>query len=430
MPKKRGHGSGALYYSKSKKLWRGVVDLEPDELTGKRRQREVSSRSQRVCREKLDALIAEIEEHGAPVDKKITVTAYAHTWLRDYVEPNVDPSTHAGYKSYLNRWILPQLGRRPIAGLRPSDVTAVHNSIRAAGKASATVKRVHVTLNLMLEQARREGLCKRNVALDAPPPKEKQKVARTRDSISVDGAAAILELATEDDLASYWWFKLLEGPRQGESLGAVLEDLDLQRGSYSVNWKLEQLTKRHDCGPQDSRGAWPCGKKQGAACSAAKWQVPHQFDMRPVHGRWALTRPKSKTGRYIPLLPQVNVKIAEYLHDHPDKANPHGLIWRKADGLPYLPKDELAAWRNLLHRAGILTAEQTVPGKSPIDGHWARHTTVTILMMLSGDSQLVGEIVGHSSREVTEIYRHADPSEKHALMQRLGTHVLGGGTDR
>jgi integrase len=432
MPKKRGHGSGALYYLPSKKLWRGVAEV-PEEGRGdkKRVQKYVHSKSQSECRRKLEDLIAEIEEHGTPVDKSVTVADWAQVWLTDHARPHVDPSTFAGYSSAVRRWIDPTIGHKKIATVKPSDVTAVHSAMRDANRATSTAKGVHVALSQMLEQARREGLCRKNVALDVTPPGGKGKAAakrkaKNRDSLPLVQAAKILTTAADDDLASLWWLKLLGGPRQTEGLGTLLEDYDPEGRVIYINWKLEEVPKRHGCGSALSDGAWPCGKIRGAACPEAVWQIPDVFEMRHLFGRWCLTRPKSVVGREIPLIPQHADLIDAYIARHAKEPNPHGLLWRNPDGQPILKKPDAQEWRQLLKRSGVITEEQAHPGMSPVDGHMARHTTVTLLASLNVDFQIIGEIVGHSTEEVTKIYRHARLDEKRKAVALLGDLVLPG----
>lgn len=430
MPKKRAHGQGGLFQLKGRNLWRGVAHYD-DPDTGERVQVYVHSKSQREASRKLTELKAEIDKYGVPLDSKTTVAEWFPRWLRDYKAPWVDPKTHSGYKSAINKWIIPTIGTKRIAALKPSDINAVHKAIISAGLSASTLKAVQVPLVEGLEQARRERLCRTNVAHDAPLPRAQVRkralaAAKKRGSLSLEQAGAVLDSTAKADLASYWWFKLLEGPRQGESMGARIGDLNLEAQVYTVNRKLEEIPKDHGCGEYVD-GRWPCGKKQGAACPDWRWRAPSEFTIEPLFGRWCLTEPKSKTGREVPLIGEVADLIRDYLERHADRPNPHGLIWRKEDGSPYLPKEEAQMWRDILCDVDIITAEQSAPGKSPIDGHWARHTTITVLMMLTnGDAQLVGEIVGQSSNEVTEIYRHADQSEKRAAMKRLGQTMIGG----
>lgn len=421
MPKKRSHGDGALYYlGPSKKLWRGVASyVDPD--TNKRRQKYVHSKSQKVCGDKLKELLREIEDYGIPLDKSTTVEVWAQEWLTEHKKPKVDPKTYTGYVSAVKQWIIPAVGDKRVAALRPSDIRAIHARVRNAGKSSTTALHAHRVISMMLDAAVPEGLCAQNIAKHVEPP---TKAASDRGAIDTEVAKEMLRIAASQDRGTMWWFKLLGGPRQSEILGATLDGLDLEKGLYRVNWSLEEVPKDHGCGSAGSAG-YPCGKKQGAACPQWKWRVPDGFKMRHLFGRWCLTRPKSQTGRVVPLIEPLRLAIAAYLERHADTPNPHGLIWRKADGSPYLPKEDAQDFRDLLFEAGLITAEQNAPGKSPIDGHWGRHTTITLLASLGVDTQLIGEIVGHATEEMTGAYRHAHAEEKAAAMSKLGDLLLG-----
>lgn len=421
MPKKRNHGDGALYYlGPPKKLWRGVASYTDPE-TNKRRQKYVHSKSQKVCGDKLKELLREIDEYGMPLNRGTTVEQWAEKWLVDHKKPHVDPKTYTGYVSAVKQWINPVVGHKPVSTLKPSDILAIHSGVRAAGKSSTTALHAHRVISMMLDAAIPENLCVRNVAKHVKAP---AKAKSTRGSIDADVARDMLRIAASQDRGTMWWFKLLGGPRQSEILGATLDGLDLAQGVYRVNWSLEEVPKDHGCGV-DSTGAHKCGKKQGAACVDWKWRIPDGFEMRHLFGRWCLTRPKSMTGRVVPLVKPLRIAIERYLVRHADTPNPHGLIWRKADGSPYLPKEDAQDFRDLMLEAGLITEEQNAPGKSPIDGHWGRHTTITLLASLGADKQLIGEIVGHSSEEITAIYRHAHADEKAEVMGRLSDVLLG-----
>lgn len=420
MPKKRSHGDGALYYIKSRQLWRGVIDLEPDPNSGKRRQKYVHAVSQAACRKKLLTLQKEIDEHGVPLDRNTTVATWTQAWLHDHKKPYVDPQTYSVYASAVKKWINPTIGHKKVAVIRPADIRRVHVTMREAGRATGTIHVIHNVMKMLFEQGRIEGLCAKNVVLDVQAPPNSQE---NRDAIPLPDAARILEVAAEQDLGSFWWFKLLGGQRQSELLGATLDSLDLNAGIYEVNWSLESVPREHGCG--DPIGdEWPCGKFRGFACPDARRRIPHGFVFREIDDRWCLTRPKSATGRTVPLIPQLRAMTGEYLARHAAEPNPHGLIWRKPDGAPIYPKEDAQEWRNLLHQAGLITKDQLGPSQSPITGHWARHTTVTLLASLGVDFQIIGEIVGHSSAEVTRIYRHASTKEKATAMERLGTLML------
>lgn len=423
MPKTRGHGDGGLYQIRNKTMWRGVLDLGLD-ADGKRIQKYVHSKSKTDCRDKLDELKREVEEHGAPLDKQVTLADWSATWLATIAKPNVDPSTYRGYASLNKKWIVPTLGRKKVSALKPSDVRHLRKVMTDAGRSVSMLRQGHIVLSLMLDAAKAEGLCRANVSKDVKKPTAaKGKEAVKRGAFTTVEAIRILQAAAElgDSRGSRWWFKLLAGQRQGEILGATIGNLDLapDEETYTVSWKLEDLRREHGCGNE------PCGKKRGAYCPKAVWMVPDEFEKIHLHGAWHLTRPKSKTGRIVPLIPPLVGVLRRHLAAMADRPNPHGLIWCQDDGRPLLPVDDNQEWRELLLAAGIITAEEAVPSGTEKTGHWARHTTVTILASLKVDMQLIGEIVGHSAQEVTEMYRHASAAEKRAAMALVGEAWAG-----
>jgi integrase len=429
MPKKRDHGSGGLYQITRKRklkdgtvkeytLWRGVVDLGEDGQ-GKRAQPSVHATTQRECKRRLDKLMEEIREDGAPADKQATMAQWSARWLEEIAKPNVDPKTYRNYRTAVNRRIGPLLGKKKVHTIGPAHVRALRKYvIEDQGLSSTTAREAHITLNLILSAAVTERILRKNPAEGVKAPKAAKS---GRGAIPSDQALSILRTAAmlPDASGSRWWFKLLGGQRQGEILGATLEDLDLDLGYYKVSWKLEALSREHGC---DGGNAKPsCGKKRAAFCPDARWETPDGFEKRHLQGAWHLTRPKSQEHRIVPLIPQLAEAIRRYLAATAGQPNPHGLIWHLPDGSPITPKDDGAQWRDLLHAAGVITAEENKPRGTKLTGHVARHTVVTVLASLGVDTQLIGEIVGHSSTEVTEMYRHADQAEKIAAMAKLGT---------
>lgn len=418
MPKKRDHGQGGLYRIRGGTMWRGVVELEPDPETGKRRQKYVHAKTQRACKDKLEEAQREIAEHGAPLDKTTTVAAWAPRWLEEHAKPNLDPNTFETYAGS-SKWIVRAIGTKRLSALKPSDVIAVRDTVVAAGRSTGTARQAYFVLSMMLEAAKAERLTPRNVAEDVKPPK---RTPTTRGEIPMDDALRILASAAAmpSSAGSRWWASLLTGMRQGEVLGATIADLDLESGVYEVAWKLEEISRDHGCGDKTTDG-WPCGYKQGARCPEARWREPDGFEKIQVDGRWHLTRPKSEKGwRVVPIIPQLAEAIRRWLMATKDWPNPHGLIWRHQDGSPIMPREDAQQWRDLLYMAGVIREDQTGPGGTELTGHWARHTTVTVLASLGVDVQIIGEIVGHSSAQVTAIYRHARQSEKRAAMEALG----------
>jgi integrase len=419
MPKKRSHGDGGLYFIKSRGLWRGVIDdgFWPD---GRRRQRYVYGKTQADARAKLKTLRAELEQHGAPLDKAMTVEQWAEHWLRTVCEPNMKPAALQGYESAVNRWIVPTLRRKRVAQLKPSDVRAVTRAMFDAGRASSSALKVHAVLSSMLEAARLDGIIARNIASDVKAPSAN---GAERDALSTEAALDVLRTAAMHADGTRWWVALLAGLRQGERIGATLDSIDFVNHQFVVQWSLTEARFRHGC-PDDD----PCGRKRGGACPERKLIMADDMEYRQLDGRLCLVRPKSGKVRTIPLIPELEEALRRYVAASTGP-NPHGLIWRHADGRPITAEQDQEAWRTVLYEAGVITAEQNQPERDRAPGtpltpttHVARHTTATVLMELGVDAKIIGEIVGHVSERTTRGYQHVSSAAARAALTALGEH--------
>ena len=416
MPKKRSNGDGALYYLSSRKLWRGIVEGGID-MAGRRHRFYVHARTQKECREKLEQLKEDVAKHGQPLNRSITLAQWTATWLAHSVR-ETDPKTFNANKSALNKWILPHLGHLKLRALRPSHVRELRSTILDAGLSPSTATRHLGVLSKVLNDAIDEKLLE-----DNPVPVATRSLSRikkpisSRTALTVQESIAVLQTAAgfSPALASRFWFKLLTGQRQGEILGASITDLTLGEDAsfYTVAWKLEELKWAHACSPA-------CGLRWPRSCPDRVLEVPDGFEYKHLEGRYYLTRPKSLEGRVVPLLKPCADLLRAHLTLTEGSPNPHGLIWRNDDGSPIDAKQDAAEWRELLFTAGVITAKENRAGGTKLTGHVARHTVVTLLSALGVDAQLIGEIVGHSSVDVTALYRHASMDEKAQAMKKLG----------
>lgn len=421
MPKKRSPGDGGLYEIKSRGLWRGVVDLGywPD---GRRRQASVTARTQRAAREKLDALKDEIAKHGAPLDKTMTVEAWADHWLNTVCRPRLKPQPMASYDSVTRSWIVPTIGAKKIAAVKPSDIRAVYEAIRKAGRSSSTALKAHTIMNPMFEDARREGVIARNVVADVDAPRA---AVSSRGAISTPDALKVLATAANHFDGTRWWVALLGGVREGERLGATLDSIDLPNRLFTVQWSLTEARFEHGCDGS-------CNMKRAGSCPQRRLMMADGLEYRQLDGRLCLVRPKSGRPRTFPLIPQLAEALRRYLAATEDRPNPHGLIWRNADGSPMTSGQDNTEWRALLLEAGVITENQARPLRERPAGtpetpttHWARHTTATVLMELGVDAKIIGEIVGHASEEITRRYQHVSTPAARAAMDKLGQHWAG-----
>jgi integrase len=417
MPKKRSHGDGGLYEIKSRGLWRGVIDVgfHPD---GRRKQKSVTARTQAGARAKLEEIRKEIDQHGAPLDKTMTVEKWSAHWLTTVCEPTMKPAALASYESAVRKWVLPQLRKKRVSAVRPSDVRSVTSAVTDAGLKISTARYVHAVLSSMLEAARKDGICATNVADTVTPPGIGEN---HRGALDTEVALRILQAALKRTDGSRWWFAILTGMRQGERLGATLDSIDLPMHEFHVQWSLTEVSFRHGCDGD-------CGKTRAGACPNRKLKVGAGLTHRQLAGRLCIVRPKSGKVRTFPLIEALEKMLTQYLSDD-KRPNPHGLIWRNDDGSPITAEQDQEEWRSVLLDAGVITEAQALPPKDRPEGtpdtpttHFARHTTATVLMELGVDAKVIGEIVGHVNVRTTRGYQHVSTAEARKALEAIGTH--------
>jgi len=386
MPRTRKSGDGGLYFDKARKLWIGVVDLGLD-AEGKRKQKRVTSRSESQARIKLRAVQDEVRKHGSPLGNK-TVAAWAEYWLEEVCKPKMKPAPFRSYQSSLKTWILPRIGRKNIKDVRPSDLRSIYADVKAAGKSNATALKAHIVMSSMFEAARRQRLVDANVAQDIRPPKT---VKATRGTFEPEETQRILHEALHARHGTKWAVSLDAGIRQGERLGATLEAVNLDRGTFTVMWSLVEANYEHGCG-----GA--CNRSAAGHCPSKRLVVPEGMDYRILEGRLMLVPPKSGKPRTFPLDAELLERVRSHMYSLSLDPNPHGLLWPAADGSPMTGREDQAEWRALLAAADVDNPSATT--------HWARHTAISDMAALAISDRTIGEMVGHSSPGVTGNYVH------------------------
>lgn len=399
-PARRQRGSGGLYRTKDLQgrpdLWRAAVDLGFTPA-GTRRRKVVSSKSRNEVIRKLAQLRRTIEDTGSAPAANITVGRWLTDWLDGVAAARVRPRTLATYRGYVDRYLVPHLGRRRLDQLQPQHVRAMHKAMTDAGLSSTTALQAHRILVKALSDAHREGLLVRNVAqlVDAP-----RRATASRGALTPEQAVTLLRSVDQTAMGARWAAALFLGARQGEALGLAWDRVDLDAGTVDLAWQLQRLPYRHGCDGT-------CGRSRAGSCPRRELAVPVSFEHRVVDGGLVLTRPKSRAGLRVIPLPGPMLRALRW---HRERSTGDGLVWTRPDGRPIDPKDDSAAWRQALATAGL----------PPVPLHAARHTTATLLGRLGVGERVVSSILGHNSLAVTQGYIHSDLTMQRDAMDRLG----------
>ena len=334
--------------------WVGTIDVWVD---GRKRRKYVYGRTQREARLKLDQARRE-KSDGTLVVASMTVEKWLDTWLDDIAD--LKPQTRRGYRSKIETYIKPALGRYRLTELRPEHIRHMHARMRGDGLAEASVRQAHAILKRALKIAVHEGKLGVSPAdrMESPGTETAK-----REQLTVDQARQVLAAAGDD---ARWWLALYYGMRQGEVLGLRWCDVDFDRRALRVVQSLQA----------DDDGALIFGP------------------------------PKSRASRRVmPMLPLIESRlqlrwIASGLTDPATES----LVFPGASGGPRQPKRDWQEWRALLDRA----ARPPFAPLPLVTLHSARNTAASVLEAAGVPARLVAQILGHAQVSTTHGYQDAE----------------------
>lgn len=345
-----------MYQRDSDKRWVGVVDL--GWVNGKRVRKTVSAKTLKELRPKFAKLKREVE--AGVLRDQTTVAEWMDHWLTEVATERNRPSTLRTYRTYINAWIVPHLGKRRLDRLRPDHLRGLYAAMKEAGRSDATRRQVHAILRRALTVAERDGRITMNPAtkVDAPPVGK-----GSHGKLTLAEAKAVLSFMDHPDVwASRWIAALLAGLRQGEALGLMWERVDFDRGVILVEQAAQRI------------------QRQGVQI------VPLKSDA---------------SYRAVPMLEPVAQSLWRERQDT-------GFVW--GGDKPLDPRRDWQNWTDLLKLAGV----------PHVPLHAARATTASLLSDAGVPAKIISEIIGHSQVTVTEKhYIHGDGAIQRTAMDKL-----------
>lgn len=382
-PKTRGKGEGAVYKRASDGMWCTSIEL-PAGLDGKRRRKVVCRKDKSAVVDEMRKIQSDLAKHGDLPTSSITLAKWAAHWMDKIAHKDIKPRTLAGYKTVVDGYIVPVLGKKMLGKISAQDVRRLHDVMASTPKdpklrdgreltegtvmlSSTYVLLAHNALSVMLGAAMREGKISANPCdmVSRPRKRVTEQVALTLpQSIEL-----LAHLAPRAD-RSLWATYLLTGARRGEIIGL---EWDRVTDVLDLSWQMQRITDIT--------------------------KAPDDFEYRQVKGTLYLTRPKSSSGwRIIPLVEP----LKSILELHKQSAPDGGLVFRE-EGRPWDPDRVTKAWKVLMVGAGL---------PADVVLHGARHTTVDLLYSAGVPEDIIQAIVGHSTRQMTRSYKTRVDSER------------------
>lgn len=234
--------SGHIY--RSAKGWRAMIDIGPDPITGKRRQRRLGPyRSRREAERAVAKVLFDIQT-GQAVDPGlggVTLADYLREqWLPARELRGLKPTTLANYRWVCEAYLIPRLGTIRLRNLGPREVVAFFEAFSKetgrSGKprSTRTIALTHRVLSMALGHAVRSGLVARNVAEGARDDLPRGETPVKSEMWTPEELGRFLEATAGDRLYPLWVLAVTTGMRRGELCGLRWEDIDFEQGTLTV----------------------------------------------------------------------------------------------------------------------------------------------------------------------------------------------------
>jgi integrase len=365
---RRGNDEGSIW-RRSDGRWSGSYFIPT--RSGGRTRRYVYGQSRDEVRSKLLVLMVQVEK-GLPIaDSKETLGPYLLEWLSAVAAKRVRANTLTGYRTNVERHIVPRLGGRKLGKLTAADVRTMLDSCKSAGLSDRSVKYVHATLRVALEDAVRGDLVGRNVAKLVRLSTTERPEVRV---LSVDEGRALLRSVREDRLFAGLVLLMLLGLRRSELLGLRWSDVDLERGVLQVRQGLHYVAGDLVLLPPKTRRSRRSLPLPGLCADA----------LRAHRAAMVCEREAS-------------------LVDWPD----NGLVFVTTVGTPVDPNNFSRSFARWCGAAGLPAVRL----------HDLRHTCVSMLLYLGVPPRVVMEIVGHAALEMTmNVYGHVNLDDQRTTL--------------
>ncbi len=326
---------------------------------------------------------------SAPIN--LTTAEYLLDWLARIDRERVQPTTLRGYRTRIEKHLIPHIGTIPLVRLLPDDVehlflSTLPSIVGADGSPllGASVRlNIWKVLDAALTKAVTRNLLLRNPMKGLAPPKPTVKDEGLEKYLWLP---EFLLTKLEDEpleVRVRWLTAILLGLRQSERLGLTWGgSFTHLAGSKPLKLTVRQQIARHESGSALGSGLYL--KQQTKSKRHRSLIVPP----------------------YLAALFRQLKEEQDQLRDAPTWKPLPGLddlVFMTKTGKPIRQQNDSREWHQLL-------AKYSTDPRKPVPdlrGHAARHLQISLLLKLGQPIEMIRDIAGHGSEIVTrEVYKH------------------------
>src|SRR6266508_5180891 len=291
---------GAVY--KRGSTWTWHFDIDPDPLTGRRRQRTKGGyQTKKAADQALAEAIGQWRAGRLPQRSTHTLGHFLQQEWLPAAKPRLRASTWANYRTYAAAYVVPVLGGVRLQALTPVQLNHLYAHLLERGRrkptsggrtglAPKTVRNVHTMLHSALHDAVRWGHLARNVAEAADPPAARSPEQRVWSPVQL---RVFLEHVQEDRLYALWLLVATTGMRRVELAVLRWADVDVDHATVSPLVPRVVVDHQvHDSAPKTERGRRPA--TDPAARRAPQLRHRGAFGRGPGEGDQRAARPRQR----------------------------------------------------------------------------------------------------------------------------------------
>ena len=368
---------------------RATIGKTPD---GKDIRKVFYGKNKKEAEQKRDEYLNQLKL-GLNVDfDKAKLKDLMHSWLFDFkrVSENIKPATFDRYEGIYRKYIAgSEIADLKLVDIKPVVIQRFYNNLFENGYTTSSIRTLNGILRNFFNFAIEQDYIVKSPLKGVTIPSNKGELTKDRKlDVYTDDEIKKLKTAIKGYIHENLILVALgTGLREGELLGLQWRNVDLEKGVIDVQQTLKTYTDI---------------KADGTRTLVT-----------------ALQTPKSKTSiRKVPIPKSLIAIIKNQLSITKEKALELGVPFNQDmyvftnSRLSYVDaRALLRSYKRMLKRNCIRER----------DFHSLRHTYATQLIRKGVSIEVIAELLGHSSTEITKIYAHILDDDKERAVERLNS---------
>ncbi|MDU6986443.1 MAG: tyrosine-type recombinase/integrase [Terrisporobacter othiniensis] len=239
MASKRANGEGSISKHSSGK-WRARIMIGYGE-DGKPIRKEFYGKTQKEAKEKLEQFKKQYFLDHVQIDDKTTVEEWFYTYIFEYKQNKIKPSSFERYEGIYRNYILgSSLGATKLCKLNVTTIQKYYNTLLENNTPPATIRAINQHLKPCLGEAEKQDYINKNYAklVELPKIKKDEKL----EILTLQQQKDFLIAIEGHKLQTLFLVALGTGLRLGEILGLKWSDIDFNNSNLSVKRSLKRVS--------------------------------------------------------------------------------------------------------------------------------------------------------------------------------------------